>query len=90
VDDAVLSELFERLAAVEEPAKLNFRFVLGLILMRKRLVSYEASRVENGREIWSMKPRGRDEAIDLVAPKLDESQLAELQGQLGEILAADA
>ena len=28
---------FERLVDTTEPAKLNFRFVLGLILMRKRL-----------------------------------------------------
>src|SRR5580692_73234 len=31
VDDEVLCELFERLAEADEPAKVNFRFVLGLI-----------------------------------------------------------
>ena len=46
VDDNVLCELFERLGSAEEPGKLNFRFVLGLILMRKRMLVYESSRVE--------------------------------------------
>jgi hypothetical protein len=52
VDDQLLCELFERLATTTEPAKLNFRFVLGLILMRKRMIIYETTRIEDGREIW--------------------------------------
>ena len=43
VDDEVLCSLFERLADATEPAKVNFRFVLGLILMRKRLVIYDTT-----------------------------------------------
>src|SRR3954466_7329962 len=49
VDDQVLCEIFERLATTEEPAKLNFRFVLGLILMRKRMIVYEDTRVDDGK-----------------------------------------
>jgi hypothetical protein len=86
VDDAVLCELFERLKETTEPAKLNFRFVLGLILMRKRLLVYESSRNESGQDIWSMRFRGKDEILDLLNPRLDESQLAEVSQQLGEIL----
>src|SRR5687767_4306990 len=43
VDDEVLCTLFERLADTNEENKLHFRFVLGLILMRKRLLVYERS-----------------------------------------------
>jgi hypothetical protein len=86
VDDTVLCELFERLSAVEEPAKLNFRFVLGLVLMRKRLVVYENSRQDAGREIWAVRLKGRQELLDMVNPRLDEQQVREVSGQLGEIL----
>ena len=48
VDDEVLCGLFERLADATEPAKINFRFVLGLILMRKRLLNYETTRNDQG------------------------------------------
>src|SRR5687768_10277770 len=41
VDDEVLCTLFERLADATEPLKVNFRFVLGLILMRKRFIVFE-------------------------------------------------
>jgi hypothetical protein len=87
VDDQVLCELFERLAATTEPAKLNFRFVLGLILMRKRMIIYESTSIaDDGREMWKVRFRGRDDLLDLVNPKLDESQVAEVSQQLGEIL----
>jgi hypothetical protein len=86
VDDEVLTTLFERLADAPEPAKLNFRFVLGLILMRKRLIVYEATRHDEGRDVWVVRLRGREDRLDLVDPKLDESQVADVSRQLGEIL----
>lgn len=86
VDDEVLCGLFERLAETTEQAKLNFRFVLGLILMRKRMLVYEETRYDSGREIWSVRFKGREDRLDLLNPKLDEQQVAEVSQQLGEIL----
>ena len=86
VDDEVLCDLFERLKETTEPAKLNFRFVLGLILMRKKMLIYDTSRTEDGRDIWEMHFRGREDKLDLLDPKLDESQMAEVSQQLGQIL----
>jgi hypothetical protein len=87
VDDTVLCELFERLAETgTEPAKLNFRFVLGLVLMRKRLLIYETTRVEAGNEYWNVRLKGREETFDLLNPRLDEQQIAEVSAQLGQIL----
>ena len=86
VDDTVLCELFERLGSATEPAKLNFRFVLGLILMRKRMVIYENTRHEENREIWSVRMKGREEMLDLLNPKLNEEQVTEVSQQLSEIL----
>lgn len=86
VDDEVLCNLFERLADAAEPAKLNFRFVLGLILMRKRMLVYESSRTEADREIWSVRFRGRQDMLDMLNPKLDEQQVMEVSQQLGQIL----
>jgi hypothetical protein len=86
VDDAVLGELFERLGDATEPGKINFRFLLGLILMRKRLLTLENTRKQDERDIWSVRPKGRERAIDLIDPKLDEQQMLEVSRQLGEIL----
>ena len=91
VDDEVLCQLFERLADVQEPAKLNFRFVLGLILMRKRMLIYETTRHEqttegSDKELWTVRFKGRDDRLDLLNPRLTEEQVGEVSQQLGEIL----
>lgn len=86
VDDGVLCELFERLKDTTEPPKLNFRFVLGLILMRKRMLVYESGREEAGKDIWSVRFRGKEDLLDLLNPRLNEQQVMEVSQQLGEIL----
>jgi len=89
VDDTVLCELFERLAEVEEPVKRNFRFVLGLILMRKRLLSYESTRRDERGEWWVVKLKGREQPLEMLNPHLDEEQTREVSGQLSEVLNAE-
>lgn len=86
VDDEVLCTLFERLADASEPVKVNFRFVLGLILMRKRLIVYDDARQEDGRDVWVVRMKGKDEKLILTDPKLNEQQVSEVSQQLGEIL----
>ena len=91
VDDDVLCTLFERLADTSEPAKINFRFVLGLILMRKRMLIYETTRHEqttegSDKELWTVRFKGRDDRLDLLNPRLTEEQVGEVSQQLGEIL----
>ena len=86
VDDEVLGTLFERLADATEPAKINFRFVLGLILMRKRLIVYEGARREGERDMWIVRMKGKDQRLDLVDPKLSEQEMAEVSQQMGQIL----
>lgn len=86
VDDEVLLGLFERLAEAEEPLKVNFRFVLGLILIRKRKLVYESSRSEDGRDLWRVRIRGTDQSLDLVDPKLSEAQVMEVSGQMSQII----
>src|SRR5688500_2819268 len=87
VDDEVLCTLFERLADATETAKVNFRFVLGLILMRKRLVLYNETRREaDGRDVWVVRMKGKDDTLELVDPKLTAEQTMEVSQQLGQIL----
>ena len=46
--------------------------------MRKRLLVYETTRKDANAEIWSMRFRGREDKLDMVNPRLDESQVAEV------------
>lgn len=86
VDDEVLCTLFERLGDATEPNKVHFRFVLGLILMRKRLIVYEGARHEADRDLWVVRMKGKEQKLDLIDPKLNEQQIGEVSQQLGQIL----
>jgi len=98
VDDSVLMDLFERLADDDRPHRVAFRFVLGLILMRKRLLKFTGRREEavegeaEPREVWLMSPRGSDPdapAIEMVNPHLTDEDVRELTDQLSEILQGE-
>lgn len=86
VDDAALCDLLERLEGVDVQAKQAFRFVLALILMRKRLAIYEGTKTVDGVEVWQMRLRGRNGTLSIVDAKPTEEQIAAVSGQLGEIL----
>jgi hypothetical protein len=86
IDDAMLLAFFDRLSTEVEPEKVNFRFVLTLILMRKRKLKYDSSRNEDGREIWTLRVTGEDRKEDVVNPHLSEDQIQQLSEQMGQIL----
>ncbi len=90
VDDDVIIDFFERLAGAEEPAKANFRYVLALVLMRKKRLVYDRSRTdEAGRDVWLMHFRGDGHVHEVVDPKLDEDKIADVSRQLSQIMEVE-
>jgi len=92
VDNEMLMAFFERLGNETEQEKVNFRFVLALILMRKRRLKYDVTRVEYGKEIWRLRIVGEksaDRRIEVINPHLDEGQIEQLSSQIGQILQTD-
>jgi hypothetical protein len=94
VDDDVLLDLFERLGDDERPQRVAFRFVLGLILMRKkqiRVVGRDAAK-DGEPERWRVLRKGSesdDPPMELVNPNLADADVRELTNQLSEILSGD-
>lgn len=89
VDDQVLGGFFRRLAKETEPVRVHFRFVLALILMRKRLLRYEGSSIEDGAEVWRMTFPRESEVHRVVNPRLTDEQIESVSQQLGAILHSD-
>lgn len=96
IDDSVLMDLLERLATDERPQRIAFRFVLGLILLRKRLLKFDGriERHEAGeeREYWLMRPKGSDAEqppIELLNPRLSDDDVRELTAQLSEVFQSE-
>ena len=83
-------DLMLRLADREEEVKQHFRFVLSLILMRKRLLKYEQTVYEEGIEYWHMRLT-RDQSMHaIVNPQMTDDQIAAVSAELGAILHGDA
>ena len=89
VDDEVLINFFERLAGENEPLRINFRFVLALILMRKRLLKYERTQRQGQTELWVMRRTGTTETHEVVNPSLQDEQIEEVSNELGSILRGE-
>ena len=89
VDDDMLMAFFDRLESEEDGEKVNFRFVLALILMRKKQLKYDSSRTKDGREVWRLRVRGEDRYVEVTDPHLDEEQVEQLSEQLGQILQVE-
>ena len=86
VDDGILINFFERLADEKEQIKINFRFVLALILMRKRLLKYEDSQRDGNQEIWKMCFVREKQIHEVVNPQLDNEQIEQVSQELSSIL----
>src|SRR4030042_242978 len=78
VDDEMLMAFFGRLEKETEQEKINFRFVLALVLMRKRRLKYDSSRTEDGKEIWRLRIAGEKEFVEETNPNLEEEQIRQL------------
>ena len=89
VEDGILINFFERLAQETQPERVNFRFVLALILMRKRLLKYEDSRRDGLEEIWKMRFVRETKIHEVVNPQLDDDQIEQVSKELGSILQGE-
>jgi hypothetical protein len=92
VDDEALLSIFERLATDERPQRIAFRFVLALILMRKRILRYVSRSVQPGGEKWLMQLRGAGPdapPVEVINPQLADEDIRELTDQLSEILQTE-
>ncbi|MAB82392.1 MAG: hypothetical protein CMJ24_03010 [Phycisphaerae bacterium] len=94
VDDQVLLDIFERMAEDEREDRLAFRFVLGLILIRKRLFRHESQRKDEGgdRVVWLLRLKGsppESPLVEMVNPGIGDDDILSLSEQLGDVLQGD-
>jgi hypothetical protein len=92
LDDEILLNLFDRLADEDSPKRIAFRFVLGLMLIRKKLLRFDHSERRGEQEIWLVRRRGvpaNHPPEEMINPEMDEEAVASVTEQLGEILSGD-
>jgi len=84
----VLLNLFTALA--EEPAEADFRYVLGLLLLRRRLVKFDGSRRDALGEVLVLDCPRRQEQFELLVATPSPERMAELEQRLGDLLFGGA
>lgn len=89
IDDDLLINFFLRLGEEPDEGRMQFRFVLALILMRKRLLRYEQTLQEDGREYWQMRLLREQSLHRVLNPQLTDQQVAGVSAQLGAVLHGD-
>jgi len=91
VDDDLLINFFKRLEGQPQEDRVNFRFVLALILLRKKLLEYKNSFKRDGRDIWRMKFRKDDEdrIHEVADPGMDDEKISSVSESLSEVMEGD-
>jgi hypothetical protein len=78
-DDELLLECFTRLHGQEEPARRKLRYVMALMLLRRRRLVLDEARTEAGHEVLVLRCGRTGVRHPVVNPGLDEEELASVQ-----------
>jgi hypothetical protein len=89
VDNDVLVNFFLRLAGEQRETRVHFRFVLALILMRKRILQYKETVHDDEEEYWVMRLVKEDTMHRVVNPRLNDEQIERVSRELSVILHGD-
>lgn len=83
----LLMSVFERLGETEGVAATKMRFVLALLLLRRRLLRDAGLRDEAGVQMWHMRRPADQVEFDVVCPPLSPQDTEELSQQMADLLA---
>jgi hypothetical protein len=86
VDDDVIVNFFERLHDATEPLKINFRFIVALILMRKRLLKFDTTEREGDGEYWVLRMPRDKSRHRVLNPRLTDEEVQHLSEEVGALL----
>ena len=82
-DDNALEECFHRLADETEPGKINFRYVVAFLLIRRKRMKLERAAAD---EHMLVSCAHTGEQFEIVNPRLGEEEIAQVQDEVFKIL----
>lgn len=89
-DRETVFAFFTRLDDADTPDKLQFRFVLALLLWRKKVLRFTETLSDAEGEVWRFETPTGGQRYDVRRPDLDEGQIERLSAQLEQLLAGGA
>jgi hypothetical protein len=77
-----LLDCFHRLEGQTDPSKVNFRYVLALLLMRRRRFQFEEARNKAGHEILVLRCGRTGARHEVPNPGLSDDEMAAVQADV--------
>ena len=86
VGDDVLLDFFDRLSEARDPKRAQVYFIMGVLLLRKRLLKETARRREPTGTVWVLDCPRLEKSFEVRAEGLDEEEVSEVLAQIGQVL----
>ena len=86
IDDDLLVECFQRLEGQTESDRLNFRYVVALLLMRRKRFRFEEARTEANQEVLVVKCTRSGARHQVVNPGMTPDEMTAVQEDVFKVL----
>jgi len=86
IDDDLLVDCFGRLEGQTDPGRVNFRYVVALLLMRRKRFKFEEVRTEGDQEILCLRCARTRSQYRVVNPRLTEDEMMAVQEEVFKVL----
>jgi hypothetical protein len=86
IDDELLLDCLARLEEESEPSKLAFRFVLALLLIRRKRLRLEDANREGGQELLAVRDARTGVRYRVIDPGLPDEELECVQDEVFRVL----
>lgn len=89
IDVDVIFDFFRNLGRTPDREKENFRYILALILMRKRKLKFESAAEVDGVETLTLREAATKNVFHVKNPRLTGDEIDTVTEKIGEILNMD-
>ena len=86
IDDDLLVECFERLDGALESEKLNFRYVVALLLMRRKRFKFDDVTKSEAGESLVLRDTRTGNRLTVIDPGLNDEQMKTVQDEVFQVL----
>jgi hypothetical protein len=86
MDDELVLDCFHRLEHENDAGRVNFRYVLALLLMRRKRLRFEDARTHNGQEVLCLRCPRSGHRYEVVHPQLSDEEMTAVQEEVGKVL----
>jgi hypothetical protein len=86
IDDDLLMDCLQRLDGQVEPARVNFRYVVALLLMRRKRLKFDEVRKQGGQEALVLRCARTGNRHTVPIPQLTEEEMQAVQDEVFKVL----